>query len=113
MPNITIFKKSLTSSAYKIIMKDGRKIVGHVYLYLIKNDLHALPYGLLEDVFVKEEFRNLGFGSKLVDLAIKQADTIGCTKIIATSRKARVSVHRWYKKLGFKDYGLEFRKDLR
>jgi len=33
-------------------------------------------------------------------------------KIIATSRFERKAVHRWYRKLGFKKFGLEFRMDF-
>lgn len=83
--------------------------IARAYLYLMHNDLHQEPFGLLEDVFVKEEYRSQGLGSKLVQEVIEIAKQNHCYKLIATSRKSREKVHELYKKLGFEDYGVEFR----
>jgi len=100
------------SQAVKLIVEDEGKIVGRAYLYLIYNDLHKKPYGLLEDVFVEESQRGKGTGTELVKTVIKEAKDRGCYKLIATSRKSREQVHQWYLKLGFEDYGCEFRMNL-
>ncbi|OGH87979.1 MAG: hypothetical protein A3J93_02275 [Candidatus Magasanikbacteria bacterium RIFOXYC2_FULL_42_28] len=107
-----IIKNDLTSRAIKFVLEEEGKFAGRVYLYLIKNDLHDAPYGLLEDLFVAEEFRSRGFGGRLIELALGEAKKIGCAKIIGTSRHTRPEVHKWYKKLGFVDYGVEFRMNL-
>jgi len=44
---------------------------------LIYNDLHPEPYGLLEDVFVEEEFRGQGIGKSLVRAVIEKAKEVG------------------------------------
>ncbi len=98
--------------AVKIIVEDNGKIVGRAYLYLINNDLHKEPYGLLEDVFVEENQRGKGTGTKLVQAVIDEAKKRDCYKLIATSRKSREQVHEWYLKFGFEDYGCEFRMEL-
>lgn len=104
---------AVSSSGVKIsAVEDGREI-GHCYIYLIKNDLHAEPYALLEDVYVEESSRGKGVGTTLVKKAVELARELGCYKIIATSRFGREEVHRWYEKLGFKLYGYEFRMDLK
>ncbi|MFA6296636.1 MAG: GNAT family N-acetyltransferase [Patescibacteria group bacterium] len=97
------------SEAVKIFAEKNGEIVGRAYLYLIKNDLHTEPYGLLEDVFVSENQRGKGTGTKLVQAVIEEAKKRKCYKLIATSRKSREQVHQWYLKLGFEDYGCEFR----
>lgn len=99
--------------AIKIIAIENSQEIGRAWLYVLRNDLHREPYGLLEDVFVEEKYRSCGLGSKLVQMAIKESKKIGCYKLIATSRYSRKKIHAWYKKLGFKDYGAEFRIDLR
>lgn len=99
--------------AIKIIAEDEGKIVGRAYLYLIYNDLHKEPYGLMEDVFVDENQRGKGTGTKLVKALIAEAKKRGCYKLIATSRKEREKVHQWYNKLGFDNHGFEFRLDLK
>lgn len=95
--------------AIKFTAEDAGKIIGRAYLYLIYNDLHAEPYGLMEDVFVDETYRGKGVGSQLVRALIAEAKARGCYKLIGTSRHARGDVHEWYKSLGFKEYGIEFR----
>lgn len=86
--------------------------IARAYLYLMYNNLHQEPFGLLEDVYVSEENRGRGLGTQLIKQVIETAKQQGCYKIIATSRKSRPSVHQLYKKLGFQEYGLEFRINL-
>ena len=92
------------------VHKEGRE-VGHAYLYILTNDLHNVPFGLLEDVWVDEEERSSGFARELVCAVISRARREQCYKLIATSRNdgTRRAVHDWYLRLGFQDYGTEFR----
>ena len=87
-------------------------LTGRAYLYILRNDLHADPFGLLEDVFVDERARNAGIGAHVIKTAIHLAHERGCYKLIATSRTHRPRVHALYKKLGFSEHGTEFRIDL-
>ena len=66
----------------------------------------------MEDVYVDEEYRGQKVGTALVDMVIEKARDIGCYKLLATSRHSRPKVHELYKKIGFKDSGLEFRMDF-
>lgn len=93
------------------IQEDGQE-VGRAFLYLIKNDLNEKPYGLLEDLYVDENFRGNGHGKKLITAVLEKAKEVGCYKIIATSRYARPKVHEMYQKFGFSDHGKEFRLDF-
>ncbi len=90
---------------------EGREI-GHAYLYIMRNDLHQEPFGLLEDVAVEESKRGKGIGSALVREVIATARHEGCYKLVATSRLNRPLVHQLYLELGFQDYGKEFRMDF-
>ncbi|MBT3539136.1 GNAT family N-acetyltransferase [Candidatus Parcubacteria bacterium] len=107
-------KKEMKMDAYavKFVFEENGRTLGRAYLYIIHNDLHDRPYGLLEDLFVKEDQRGKGLGNKLVKEIIEEAKKRHCTKLIGTSRYARTEVHVWYEKLGFKDYGKEFRMDF-
>lgn len=107
-------KKQIIHKKYviKFIAEDDDKEVGRAYLYLIHNDLHEEPYGLLEDVFVDGEYRSQGIGRELVLAVIEEAKVQKCYKLIGTSRYSRENVHRFYKSLGFKDHGIEFRIDF-
>lgn len=105
-------KSEFQSAAIKITIEEDGKEVGRAFLYILKNDLHPEPSGFMEDVFVEEEFRRQGIGRKLVQAVIAEARARGCYKLLATSRHERPEVHEFYKKFGFRDYGLEFRTDL-
>jgi GNAT superfamily N-acetyltransferase len=102
----------LASKGFKFEYVVEGKVVGRAFLFLIYNDLHPEPYGLLEDVFVEEEFRGQGIGKSLVKAVIDKAKEVGCYKLIATSRFERENVHKLYESLGFKKWGYEFRIDL-
>ena len=70
------------------VQHDGRE-TGRATLYLLRNDLHDRPFGLLEDVFVEEWARGSGIGTKLVTHAIREAQARGCYKLVATGRYER------------------------
>src|SRR5262245_18912939 len=82
---------------------DGRE-VARAYLYLMTNDLHAAPFGLLEDVYVDESQRGGGLGTAIVKEVISAARELGCYKLIATSRASRPKVHELYERLGFEKH---------
>ncbi|MDO8626475.1 MAG: GNAT family N-acetyltransferase [Candidatus Magasanikbacteria bacterium] len=97
----------------KITVTEEGQEAGRCFVYILHNDLHAEPFAYLEDVFVAEKFRGQKIGTKLVELAVEEAKSRGCYKMIFTTRHAKPEVQEWYKKLGFKDWGTEFRMDLK
>lgn len=107
-----IYQTIKTSKCIKLEIKDGKKIVGRVFLYIIYNDLHKKPYGLMEDLFVNEKYRGAGLGKKLLLKVVTEAKKRKLYKLIGTSRSARKEIHKFYEKHGFNKYGAEFRMDL-
>lgn len=93
------------------VNRDGTE-VARAYLYLMSNDLHDEPFGLMEDVFVDDSQRGEGLGTRLVKEVVAAAKKNGCYKLIATSRDSRPKVHELYRRLGFSDHGREFRIDF-
>ncbi len=112
MKEFKIKQKKIKARGIKFFIKNRKKEIARAYLYILRNDLHKEPFGLLEDVFIDDSFRGRGLGTKLVQKVIETAKKKGCYKLIATSRYSRPKVHKWYKKLGFKKYGIEFRMDF-
>lgn len=110
--DMEISKKRADAEGTKFFIERKGKEIARAYLYLMKNDLHEKPFGLLEDVFVQEECRNFGYGVKLIKEVIKTAKQKNCYKLIATSRFERENVHSLYGRMGFKPHGLEFRMDF-
>ncbi|OYT32634.1 GNAT family N-acetyltransferase [Candidatus Woesearchaeota archaeon] len=102
----------LESQSFRIAVKEGDVEIGRVFLYLIHNGLHKQPYGLIEDLFVKKEFRRKGIGALLLKKVIEKAKENKCYKILATSRYENSLAHAFYDKFGFKKHGFEFRLNL-
>ena len=90
------------------ISDEGREMA-RAYLYVMTNDLHAAPFGLLEDVYVDESQRGGGLGTTILTEVVAAARELGCYKLIATSRTSRPKVHELYERLGFEKHGVEFR----
>jgi GNAT superfamily N-acetyltransferase len=94
------------------VSKDTGDEIARAYLYIMTNDLHAAPFGLMEDVFVAESQRGTAIGTTLVREVVSAAQKAGCYKLIATSRTSRPKVHELYEQLGFSRRGVEFRIDF-
>jgi len=107
-----IDKKRVESYGIKFFVEKDGKEIARAFLYVMNNDLKKEPFGFLEDVFVDEQLRGQGIGTELVRAVIEEAKKINCYKIVATSRHERPAVHKLYEKLGFKNFGVEFKMYL-
>ena len=106
-----IKQKTIKANGIILSIEDDGKEVARAFLYILKN-AHDQPFGFMEDVFVDENYRSQGLGTKLVEELIKAAKQNNCYKLIGTSRHERLKVHGWYLNFGFKDWGREFRIDF-
>ena len=108
-------KKLIVKKPYavKFEMREGGKKIAWGYLYLIFQDRHAEPYGLLENVYVEKEYRSRGLGSLLIRQMIAEAKKKKCYKLIGTSKTGNTDAHKFYERLGFEKMGYEFRMDLK
>jgi len=106
---------SIEKDAYavRLVAKEGEVVLGWAFMYVIKNDRHAEPWGFLENVYVEPEHRSKGIGKQLVATAIEEAKKHDCYKLLATSRHTKPEVHKYYEKFGFVKWGVEFRMDLK
>ncbi|MDR4494439.1 MAG: GNAT family N-acetyltransferase [Nitrospirales bacterium] len=102
-------RQDRTARGIRFSISNGVRETAHAYLYVMTNDLHGAPFGLLEDVYVDESQRGSGLGTTIVKEVIAAAKEVGCYKLIATSRTSRHKVHELYERLGFEKHGVEFR----
>ena len=109
---LEIQKKIVGASGIRFFVVEGGKEIARAFLFLMKNDLHPIPFGLMEDVFVEKAHRGKGIGTKIVEELVRAAKKENCYKLICTSRHSNKKVHELYKKIGFKEQGLEFRMDF-
>ncbi len=104
--------KEVPGKGVRLSLQEEGKEIGRAYLYVLHNDLHKEPFGLLEDVFVSETFRGKGYGEKLVRKAVEEAKRLDCYKLVFTNRYGNKKIHAWYKRMGFRDTSKGFRMDL-
>lgn len=97
-----------------IVYYENDVAVGHAYLILYRNSLHAEPVGLLEDLQVYEGHRGNGIEESLMEKVIHEARLYGCYKLIAMNRLegGREHLHQWYEQVGFTPHGVEYRMNF-
>lgn len=96
----------------KFIIKRGNEDIASAYLYILYNDFHKRPFSIIEYVIVNKAYRSQGLGTRIVRAMIDEAKKQDCYKLLLWSRYSKPRVHSLYKKLGFKDWGKEFRMDF-
>lgn len=112
--NMDIQTKEVSSTGIKLYVNDENGMeIARVFLYIMHNELHERPFGLMEDIFVIERFRSQGLGGKIIRAVVEEAKKRNCYKLIGNSRFSREKVHEFYEKKGFYKRGYEFRVDFK
>ena len=78
------------------------ELVGTLQLTIIPGlSRRGSSRGLIEAVRVAAPARGSGLGTTLIQWAIEESRTRGCTLVQRTSDKSRTAAHRFYDRLGF------------
>lgn len=72
------------------------------------------PVGYLEGVFVKEEYRNKGYGKELVSACEKWAKDMGCSEFASDCEMTNTDSLKFHLSMGFTEENriICFRKDI-
>jgi ribosomal protein S18 acetylase RimI-like enzyme len=65
-------------------------------------------YGLITELFVREEYRNIGIGTSLINFAEQELTAMGFKKIFLWVGKSNENAQRLYASLGFTDTNSDF-----
>lgn len=95
-----------------VVVRENKKILATATIYYVNVALRGIPYALLEGLVVHEIHRGKGIGTMFIKKCIEIARSNNCYKLIFTSGDDRKEAHQFYKKLGFKKWGSEFRINL-
>ena len=80
---------------------DTKKIVGATQYIVIDDPFWNRRYALVENVFVKLEYRKQGVGKLLMDFTEKQVHSLGCVFLKLTTRKDEGRA--LYRSLGYEE----------
>ena len=108
------FEAMMREPANRVLLaeKDG-KIVGSLQLVLIPSlSRHGTKRALVEAVRVVSDLRGRNIGTALMQHAIAEARAAGCGLIQLTSDRRRARAHLFYRRLGFEQSHIGFKKEL-
>ncbi len=111
---IKSFTKILNDTNNEIfIMILNDQIIGMMQLTFIPGlSMQGMTRCQIESVRIKKEYRDKGYGSKLINKGIEIAKINKCGLIQLTSNKKRKKAINFYKKLGFLSTHKSFKLDL-
>ncbi len=72
------------------------------------------PVGYLEGIFIKEEYRNKGYGRELISYCEKWAKDMGCSEFASDCELTNVNSLNFHLSMGFSEENriICFRKDI-
>jgi ribosomal protein S18 acetylase RimI-like enzyme len=89
-------------AVFVIETSDGT-LVASCTLALVPNLTRgARPFGVIENVVTHSEYRQRGYGSKVLRAAVEAAEGAGCYKVCLATGSRREETLRFYEGVGFK-----------
>ena len=107
-----VYEKMLADENYYLIVaKEDDKIVGSVLLIICHSiPLTGMPFVVIEDVIVIEEYRRFGVGRKLFEEIDRIALENNCCYSMLVSSGFRKEAHIFYENQGYNEEVKGFRK---
>lgn len=102
-PYLQAFEQIDTDPNQLLIVADRNgEVIGTLQLTIIPGlSRRGSTRGLIEAVRVAASARGAGLGTALIQWAIEESRTRGCTLVQLTSDKSRTKAHNFYTNLGF------------
>lgn len=82
--------------------RQGSRVVGMVSILLTVSTAEGGLSAWLEDMVVHPDCRNGGVGEQLINHALDQARTLGCTRVTLLTDGVNTGAMRFYERAGFK-----------
>jgi GNAT superfamily N-acetyltransferase len=80
------------------------EVVGYVSIHWLPYLIHAGPEGYISELFIQENARGQGIGSRLLEKAEEEANRRGCSRLTLLNMRQRESYRReFYAKRGWEE----------
>lgn len=112
------FSKIIDNKSYALFIKFSDNLPIGFAQCSLRNDYvegtHSSPVGYLEGIFVKEEYRNKGYGKELLLSCEKWAKDIGCNEFASDCELTNTHSLKFHLSMGFTEENriICFRKDI-
>ena len=95
-----------------LLAEDNYKTVGMATMVFLPRLNQSKPELWIPDLVISKDYQNKGIGKRLIKACVKIAKTKNCFRIRLESGNERKDTHEFYKKTGFEQYALTFRKPV-
>jgi N-acetylglutamate synthase-like GNAT family acetyltransferase len=107
----SFLEEYLKNDNHLYVIISNNEIVGcatlHLQKKLIRNGSIA---GFIEEVVIKEKYRNQNLGKKLINRLLEESIKLGCYKVTLSCFPERVN---FYERCGFKNESITMRANLK
>jgi ribosomal protein S18 acetylase RimI-like enzyme len=102
--------RTLASNLVTVFVAErGTELVAACTLAILPNlTRNARSIGWIENVVTRREYRRLGFGSRLLAVALQAASNAGCYKVMLATGSDDEATLRFYRAAGFRQGGKTF-----
>ena len=98
----TVFNRSVSSASDELFCLDyGNELIGFCAYAIVNNLWQAGSISYMYAMVVDEKYRGKGFGTKLIEEAIRDSKNKGLKRLELDSGFHREKAHDFYMKLGF------------
>jgi len=107
-----ILERYLRDNSYEIFCFEDKKILGVITLSKRWAFFYRSRVALIEDIVVREKYRNQGIGKKLVQFVESRLTEQGIKCVELASDFHRTKTHEFWESLNYRRLAFQFRKDL-
>ncbi len=107
--------KALIKKQFVMVAETEGSIVGYLAGSICVEQMYSYYQGKtaeLENMFIKEEYRKFGIGSKLIDAFVTWCKNNDAKRILVTATIGNENAIKFYHKNGFNDLDITLRKEL-
>ena len=98
----------INNNTHAFVCEENNKIVGYIYCYVNNESI-----GILDALYIEEEYRGLGIATKLIELAINWLKDEKLVKLIEISVMDKNELaKKLYKKLRFQKFKETLRNEI-
>lgn len=99
--NHFLFERIINHESVIFMAYKGSEAVGFTQLYMTFSSVEVMPMWILNDLYIKEEYRNTGIGRSLINQAIELVKERGDRGLVIETAPSNTGAQKLYESIGF------------